>query len=1001
MQCVEFHTGRANNHKALALCVGHHHPLHIATLASFTHFHVGNKEIVYVSLVNACIATFTTTHIVFAGAAAIPLDLFKAARNSEEGTHIGNCRLCCIRGKGVIHQDIARTVNGVAKFHGRVASRNTQIEVKTSFVVRNLGDLGAVHLASATGLAPDTAFLFHVVALIVVGRSTPEVRNAASGNQLHISQLVIFDGCICSIDCNGEIIAFNNSLAIAFGNLVLGQAGEIQLRNFILTQLHHELFVGNAKANVGPILLVLQLEINIQVVFGASLECGLLEIDGNFLFRQRSNIKLSARKSALGHFLAIFLQGPNCSCIILQVHKVKTVLDFHSALCGTLVANNYVTVLVLDFPHFGLQGTIRKNQAVGAEVIVVGLIAPEAAEIKVLGTVAAQALVNKVPNEATENTGVAVERVYIFLKFTHGVTHGVFVFAKHPGLVIVVVGGGSPVATIHAALNVGIVVVAFVMHRARRVCLMGIFAHGGKNITVAGFVTQGPNDNGSMVLVTLNHGTDTFQGSRAPIVIALGNLIVCTVGFQVRFIKNINTVLIAKIVHVRIIRIMGSTQSVNVKLLHEEHIAFHHFAANRMTIIRIDFMTVHTAQNHRLAVHQELGNALGVFLQFHLLKANAVTFNLYSLTRSILQSKHEGIEVRSFGSPQLNARNRLVKGNLSFCACSNRGNGSLVCNNSSTRGIVYAHFKSVGTGGRAIGVLHPDARIQGTVGVVACQGGIHLEVLNVCLGSGVDVHITLDTGKADKVLVFHPGAITPAEHLHGDVVFATAKLVGNIEFVVGKGVFTIANELAVHPNIVSGFHTFKVQANALAIPILGHGKVTAVMAHRVKLCGRCRRVNPVVLVPRINHVTVNGMVVAINLPVARNRNIVPLGNVVIVGKEVVVTLSRSIHMEELPGARQTLVPFRTAAIHLQCFFKRIVRHAGHVRRKHVNAKSLRISVPLVKILSQGSSGKRKRHSGCKCQFIRFHKTILPYYLITHPKLMFLKGKFTWFQNNFY
>ena len=100
-----------------------------------------------------------------------------------------------------------------------------------------------------------------------------------------------------------------------------------------------------------------------------------------------------------------------------------------------------------------------------------------------------QALVNEVPDKTTEGARVAVEGVHVFLKVAHGVTHGVFVFAKHYRLVRILVTGDVVVTPVHLARHVGIVVIAFVMHVAGGVNFMSTLAFGGEYVAVARFVT--------------------------------------------------------------------------------------------------------------------------------------------------------------------------------------------------------------------------------------------------------------------------------------------------------------------------------------------------------------------------------------------------------------------------------------------------------------------------------------------------------------------------------
>ena len=471
-------------------------------------------------------------------------------------------------------------------------------------------------------------------------------------------------------------------------------------------------------------------------------------------------------------------------------------------------------------------------------------------------------LVDEVPNEATESTRVAIEGIHVFLQITHGVAHSVLVFAQHNRLVGIPIILNCIRTEVHPAVHIGVVPVAFVMHKASGVNLVGAFTFRGKHVTVTRFVTEGPENNGRMVLVALHHGIHAVHSGGAPVVAIFRKVVVGAMAFDVRFVNHVDTILVAQIIHHRVVRVMGHAERIDIETLHENHVFFHAVVSDCTAIIRIEFVAVNTVELHRHAVHEQTRSAV-FFLDFNLSKANLVTFNLDNLAGPVLEREHCGIEVRSFGRPALRRRKREIEMHALFTSSTNArnllGRG---LDDFGTGSIVQGKLDSVFARLLTCRIIDPNGRLQEAIFIIIRESSINLEVLNVDLRHCVNINVTHNARKTDKVLVFEPGAVAPAEHLYGNVILALAEVLVDIKFMARESIFTVADIIAVHPYIISGFNTFKVQTDTLAIPFFGNRERTAIMTDRVKIRRSIRCRNAVILGPRINDVRVNRMVIA-------------------------------------------------------------------------------------------------------------------------------------------
>ena len=451
-----------------------------------------------------------------------------------------------------------------------------------------------------------------------------------------------------------------------------------------------------------------------------------------------------------------------------------------------------------------------------------------------------------------------------------------------------------------------------------------------------------------MVLVALHHAVQAVHHRSAPVVTALGQVAVCAMAFDVRLVNHINAVLIAKIVHYRVVRVVRHAERIDIEFLHQDDVLFHALVIHCTAVIRIELVTVHAVELDRHAVHQQARGTV-FLLDFNLPKTNLVAFDLDNLAGIVLDGEYRRVEVRSFCRPAIRLDIRDFEMHALFATVRTDARNLLHRrgNHFGTRIVVKRKFDGKFARSRTSGIVNPCRSLQQTVGIVIRESSVNLEILNMHGRHGVDINVAHDARKANEVLVFEPGTVAPAEHLHGDVVLALAQVLVDIKFMTCESVFGISHIVAVHPDVVSRFHAFKVQTDALAIPLFGNGEGAAVVAHRVKV-GRCARSgDAVVLRPRVNHVRINRMVVAEQLPGRRNRDFVPAGNIVVVLVEIVVALARFFHVEEFPLARQRLVPFRRMAVALHGLFHRSVGHRGHVRVEAVHTENARFAVPFV------------------------------------------------------
>ena len=241
-----------------------------------------------------------------------------------------------------------------------------------------------------------------------------------------------------------------------------------------------------------------------------------------------------------------------------------------------------------------------------------------------LHDMAMQALVNEVPVETTLKDRILAYQVPVVLQVTARVAHRVVVLTLDERLValrVLAILLAILDTIIHRTENVCALAMSclFILHRATRVLALDPLVGIEEVVTHHGLVAQTPSHDGWMVvevgyivLVALQYllGKHRFLGCGIV-------LIAETVALLVSLSYHIETILIAEVIPTWIIRIVASTNGVDVQTLHNLDVLDHALHADVVACIRIHLMTVRTLDEHRLTIDQEL-----FVLDFHLAEAH-------------------------------------------------------------------------------------------------------------------------------------------------------------------------------------------------------------------------------------------------------------------------------------------------------------------------------------------------------------------------------------------
>ncbi|GJC98785.1 hypothetical protein ColKHC_07611 [Colletotrichum higginsianum] len=539
-----------------------------------------------------------------------------------------------------------------------------------------------------------------------------------------------------------------------------------------------ELAKGDAVAGLGPVRVVSEGEVDVQEWGEQTLG------DVDFLV------------AADDHAVSDNVPG---SGEVVERDKVVTVND------GDLVVLDVERLHRLDglavLNQAGRRGVLGEAETVKDEVVVVGHVAKVAAVGHVLLTFlvfGAKAL---------------KESVDVLLDAAGPVAHGVDVLAQHErlapvplgGLVDDVVGGG-----VHAAVDVGGAgaAVALVVDEAGLVDALDDVVHVLVVGAVEGLVAEGPQDDGGVVLVALDHLPRAVLVGLAPVWVVGGPVagVVAedaeAVALEIGLVEDPDAELVSQVVQARVVDVVGGADAVDVEMLHQQQVVLEELIGHGAARVRVMLVAVDAAELDWVTIDAE--DALD---ELGATEADALD------QAAVFEVEHEGVQVGSLGSPLVRVLDADVEAVVAV-------KDLHVLSDKLAVGVEELHV-DVGA------ALQLDVDPEGGVLVVVIKESVDVVVDRMELGKGVQVDVPEDAAEPPLVLVLEVGAVAPLVDLDGEhVVLADFDEVRDVELAGVAGALGVADLLAVDPDGEGGINTLEAE------PQLVVGKVVPNLERR-------------------------------------------------------------------------------------------------------------------------------------------------------------------------
>ena len=266
--------------------------------------------------------------------------------------------------------------------------------------------------------------------------------------------------------------------------------------------------------------------------------------------------------------------------IFIQIREVEPVLHTNRQILFINQCALYILIDLLYFQQMRMRFPDSIYQPIATEVSkaghifrpVISSVCPIPFTILVYFT---ERLIYPVPDTTSLCHRLIFEDLPVFFHSAAAIAHCMQILAKNERTINILachIISDHIHTAIHPAIDIGIIVFfrTFVLYRT-------VFLHRFQPVirtfeidSVAGFITERPDDNRGMILRTFIHTACTVYMGRKPrtVLCKRGRTITHTVRFNISLINHIKSVTVAKLIPVGMCRIMRVAYRIDVMLFH-------------------------------------------------------------------------------------------------------------------------------------------------------------------------------------------------------------------------------------------------------------------------------------------------------------------------------------------------------------------------------------------------------------------------------------------------
>ena len=140
----------------------------------------------------------------------------------------------------------------------------------------------------------------------------------------------------------------------------------------------------------------------------------------------------------------------------------------------------------------------------------------------------------------------------------------------------------------------------------------------------------------------------------------------------------------------------------------------------------------------------------------------------------------------------------------------------------------------------------------------------------------IKIHISVNSGETEEVLIFAPTAGGPFEYLCCQLILPIFKIICQFKFRWGERILTVANKGSVQPQCKSALCSLERNKQPLSLHMFRHCKIFHIACNRIKSLRNLTGINFLMSFPWILDISILRCIISFHLDMCRYMNVIPV-----------------------------------------------------------------------------------------------------------------------------
>ena len=140
----------------------------------------------------------------------------------------------------------------------------------------------------------------------------------------------------------------------------------------------------------------------------------------------------------------------------------------------------------------------------------------------------------------------------------------------------------------------------------------------------------------------------------------------------------------------------------------------------------------------------------------------------------------------------------------------------------------------------------------------------------------IKIHISVNSGETEEVLIFAPAAGGPFEYLCCQLILSIFKIICQFKLRWSERILTVANKDTVQPQRKPALCSLERNKQSLSLHMFRHCKIFHIACNRIKSLRNLTRINFLMSFPWILDISILGCIISFHLDMCRYMNVIPV-----------------------------------------------------------------------------------------------------------------------------